>query len=284
MDTELSDAMRFGILAEIHRAPAGTPRVTWHNEMLLDRSDELLQLALDQLAPVQHDFIVLLGDLTSSADAASFRAVLDAAVARSRPILALPGNHDSHDELALARFAESMRGHNVTAAPACVKAGDRSSIILTSIERDASTGAFHSADFPELAALQGKTLIALSHYPLLPMQARLNDASLKHSGDLTDRQDIADRLLQHDGPVVVVHGHLHVRAAEAQSNVLHISCAALVEPPHEVSFVSIANADSEEPAAHFQAKSIMTSNVSQLPVLDPANQEWRYSNGAWQRM
>ena len=69
---------RFGVVAEIHRAPAGH-RVSWHNEMLLDRSDKLLALALKQIAAQQVDAVVLLGDLTSTADDASFEKVREMA-------------------------------------------------------------------------------------------------------------------------------------------------------------------------------------------------------------
>jgi predicted phosphodiesterase len=274
---------RFGVVAEIHRAPAGTPRVSWHNEMLLDRSDELLALALKQIAAQQVDAVVLLGDLTSTADDASFEKVREMATERGQLILAVPGNHDAADEYALIRFADHMRGPNITSAPATVLTSNRTAIILTNIERDAGSGELHSAGFPDLAKIAGQTLIVFSHYPVFAMQPRLGDAGLKHSGDLTDRQAIADRLTQHDGPVIVVHGHLHVRASTANGNVLHLSCAALVEPPHEVTMVSVTGPDSGDPLVHFHANSIMTSMVERLPVLDEAHQKWRFTNREWRR-
>jgi predicted phosphodiesterase len=279
MEIKQAHPFQLGVIAEIHRAPSGTPRVSWHNEMLLDRSDELLELALEQLVAQRVDALVLLGDLTNRADDASFAIVGDRARQRGLPTLAVPGNHDAADEHALARFADHLQGHNIRAAPASLFLGDKGTIILVSIARDAHTGTLRSANIPDLTPLAGQTLVFLTHYPLLAMQPRLAEAGLKHSGDLSDRQEIADRLFNHDGPVIVIHGHLHVRAIAVERNVLHLSCAALVEPPHEVTVVSIAMSDRGGPVVRSRAMSIMTSDVAHLPVLDDAEQVRRFQDG-----
>jgi predicted phosphodiesterase len=249
--------------------------------LLLDRTDELLDLALDQISTEGVDALALLGDLTNSADDESFATVQGAVAQMGCLVLAVPGNHDINEPGTLSRFGDRSRGAEIEVAPAVVDETPDAAIILVAIERDGATNALHSAGFPDLAPYRGKTLLVFSHYPLLAMQSRLHDAGLKHAGDLADRQDIAEQLLQHVGPVIVVHGHLHVRAAEVRENMLHLSCAALVEPPHEVSVVAIEWRDRGSPVVRFEATRIMTSSADRLPVLDPADKEWQYEDGGW---
>jgi predicted phosphodiesterase len=276
-------AVRFGVIAEIHRAPPGTSRVSWHNELLLDRTDELLGLAMDTIGSETIDALVLLGDVTNSADDASYAAVLEKIAVFEAPVLALPGNHDVDEHGALARFNDHLSATNITVAPAVNQ--DRPGIagILVAIERDPLTRSLESFGFPDLSSFAGRTLLIFSHYPLLPMEDRLRDAGLKHAGDVADRQDIADRLFEHDGPVVVVHGHLHVRATEAHANVLHFSCAALVEPPHEVSIISIAYDSVGGLEVRRRAITVESSKVARPPVLAPLNETWSYDGTRWSR-
>ncbi|CAN5485119.1 hypothetical protein BH23CHL4_BH23CHL4_04290 [soil metagenome] len=277
------DRIRFGIIAEIHRAAAGSPRLSWHNELLLDRTEELLDLAIAKIELANVDNLVLLGDLTNGVDDASFGTVLSAVSKTGIPVLAVPGNHDIAMPGGMTRFGHRLQGSEVTAAPAALREAGATPVVLIGIERDRITNRLQSSSFPDPSPYNGETLIVFSHFPLLAMTERLNDAGFKHAGDLSDRQEITDQLLRHDGPVIVVHGHLHLRASAVEGNMLHLSCAALVEPPHEVSVVSVAGYDTSNPAVRLESTSIMTSNVNRLPVLDPAEQDWRYTDNGWSR-
>ena len=94
-----------------------------------------------------------------------------------------------------------MRGPNITSAPATVLTSNRTAIILTNIERDAGSGELHSAGFLTLRRLRVKRSSYSATTRCLQCSQGSGDAGrLKHSGDLTDRQAIADRLTQHDGP------------------------------------------------------------------------------------
>ena len=69
---------RFGVVAEIHRAPAGHPRVVAQRNAAGSQR-QAAALALKQIAAQQVDAVVLLGDLTSTADDASFEKVREMA-------------------------------------------------------------------------------------------------------------------------------------------------------------------------------------------------------------
>ena len=277
------DPVRFGIIAEIHRAAAGSPRVSWHNEMLLDRTDELLALAIERGKSSHVDYLVLLGDLTNIADDESFSVVLSAVGDCGVPVLALPGNHDIDQHGALASFGDRLTAPDVSVAPAELRDTSGATIVLVAIERDAKINALKSSGFPDLRPYNGKPLLVFSHYPLLAMHERLSDAGLKHAGDLSDRQHIENLLLHHDGPVVVIHGHLHVRASAAEGNILHHSCAALVEPPHEVNIFSIDLDWQSRFVVGREAISVQDSAAAAIPVLSPPSESWIFEHGAWTR-
>jgi predicted phosphodiesterase len=281
--SEPENAIRFGILAEIHHAPTGTPRSSWHNELLLDRSDELLDLALTKIEKHDIDELVLLGDLTNDATTESFSAVHDKTMRPGVPVLAVPGNHDINEPGALTPFVARLDSAPFASAPRLLQRQPGIATMLVAIDRDGSTNTLHSSGFPDVYRLSGQTLLVFSHYPLLPMESRLRDAGLKHAGDLSDRQQIGERLLNHDGPVVVVHGHLHVRAAIAEQNILHLSCAALVEPPHEVTVLELNLKASGRQYVDRTAIDVLESEAVRMPVLVPRSEHWVYDGQAWTR-
>src|SRR5215203_6195011 len=50
---------------------------------------------------------------------------------------------------------------------------------------------------------------------------------------------VARLLLGREAPTVVVNGHVHLRATRIEGPALQVSCAALVEPPFEVTLLDL---------------------------------------------
>ena len=108
-------------------------------------------------------------------------------------------------------------------------------------------------------------------------------AGLKHAGDLIDRDDCADGFLRSREPVLVVHGHLHVHAAMISGTMLHLSTAALIEPPHSAAVVTITRDDGGI-LVERSALSLHESAVDRMPIMSPMRAAWRWSGDGWSQV
>jgi hypothetical protein len=121
----------------------------------------------------------------------------------------------------------------------------------------------------------------MSHYPLLSLAETLRLAGLKHAGDITDLDQRTRELDLQNEPTVVLHGHLHVRATTVRGRVLQLSFAALVEPPHECSILTVRTADGGDLRIERSATSVHAANVTSLPLLSPSGEIWSFDGGSW---
>lgn len=268
--------MRFGIIADPHCAPPDAEPYVWHNTVDLPRSVELLDGALDWLRGQQIDTLVLLGDLTEAADPASFALVRDRAVALGVPVLAVPGNCDVDPANRSVTAFEQIAGSGLTIAPALVSS-DRFTIELVGLQGEMGS--------KRLSGLWANTSpssaqIVLTHYPVLDFESELVQAGFKHSGNLTNRAEIEADLRASGAPAVVIHGHLHMHDARMSGSLLHLSCAALIEPPHHVSVIEVTAGEAGI-AVERWAYSVQAFEVERLPVFAPDRQRWVWTDGSW---
>jgi hypothetical protein len=118
----------------------------------------------------------------------------------------------------------------------------------------------------------------LTHFPLIDRRAVTEAAGLKYAGGFRDL-GVAQRLLNRSGPSVVLHGHLHVRDAATEGNVLQITCASLIEPPHEASVVEI-----EQAADGLRVSvehTVIAESDAPLPVLSETHGSWTFDGEGW---
>jgi hypothetical protein len=87
-------------------------------------------------------------------------------------------------------------------------------------------------------------------------------------------------ILARTAPTVILHGHIHIRHAVSEGNLLQIGVAALIEPPHEVAVIEI---DERDGALTVSAEhhSVADFETDVLPVLSPDRSVWTYREGAW---
>ncbi len=276
-----SHTYRFGIIAEAHLPSKGQSPAQWHNPLRFDLAPELLSRATTWCGEQQADAIVLLGDLTHTADDAAFDRVVEVAIATGRPVIALPGNHDVvHEHTGLQRFQERVDREQVTAAPSVIESGVGVRVIGVGLEWDQDRSGFRSAQPPQPPGDGNDLAVVLSHYPLLPMAELLKAEDLKHAGDLVDRDDLADDLRRSDKPTLAIHGHLHVHAAMISGPILHLSSAALIEPPHHASVVTITH-DQDGITVERNAVSMHQATVERMPIISPIQASWRWSGESW---
>jgi hypothetical protein len=122
----------------------------------------------------------------------------------------------------------------------------------------------------------------LTHFPAYAMAPMLADAGLKHAGDLTNREPLLEALAGLSGPVLIVNGHLHVHATIADGRMLQLSVAALIEPPHDVSIVTVGFDEAGNPWVRRQASGLFEVPGVSLPVLSDREERWQVVDGAWE--
>jgi hypothetical protein len=113
----------------------------------------------------------------------------------------------------------------------------------------------------------------LTHFPLLSFEDRCREARLLYSAHLEQLAPTPAALPANTGPVVVLSGHLHLRATTTDANVLQLSFAALVEAPYEVAVVEL---DPERASVAYRCASVLEPDTERIPVLDPAEGRWLF--------
>lgn len=279
-----SEQIRLGIVTEIHIVPPGTPEGFWHNPFLFDQAEQLFALAVRRCQEMEVDAIAILGDLTHFADDASFAGVRRVLETTALPVYVLPGNHDlDKSARPLAAFQQAMDLPNVTIAPANRALTPEIDLQLTALEPGVEGKGYAAVRCETATGNDPKLMVVLTHFPAFAMKETLADVDLKHAGDLTNRVALLEAIEATDGPVLIVNGHLHVHATIAEGRILQLSAAALIEPPHDVTLLTIGINDAGQPWVTRQATGLVETRDVNLPVLSDREERWQIEGGAWRQ-
>ncbi len=274
--------MRIGLISDIHIAPAGTPPERWHNDYRFPDADARLARALRRCLERGAEAIALLGDLAHLGDDESLDAALARAARSGCPIWVAAGNHDAvlHDTALAAAVARLAAPHvrMATESGALIAPGIR--VAGLSISAD-GLDSVHAPAPPAIAAWEEDLVLWLTHYPMLSLVEATSAAGLRYAGDLENRAEVAEPIAARAAPTVAVHGHLHVRHASSRDSLLQISCAALIEPPFELTIVDVEPGDRQHVVRVRHEPVEAAGAAMSLPVLFPDNGAWSFSDGAW---
>jgi len=287
-------SVRLGVIADPHLALERIEAAEWHNPFLLADAHERLDVALAHPLLDDVDAIVMLGDLAHFGDRTSIRYVVDAAANDERPAILLSGNHDVltpgvrlEDEVR-ARGAAHVVSPLAPAADApavkvFVAAGAGLAVheVMRMTDRGPQPFYVSGHRLAEIEPAAGFD-VWLTHFPLLSFEDRCREARLLYSAHLDQLAPSPELLPAETGPVVVLSGHLHLRATATEANVLQLAFAALVEPPYEVAIVDL---DVERASVSYRCASVVPPDAERLPVLDPAAGRWAFDPGSsrWSR-
>jgi predicted phosphodiesterase len=270
--------VRLGIVSDSHLCPTGTPPAAWHNPYDFEGAEARLDLAVRFLRGQDVDAVAMLGDLTNFGDEASIARAVAVLAAAGVPVFVVPGNHDCE------RGVADFRAHvDRLGAPAVAIAGGGRDVSglhvvgLTDLAFDVDDDTLLIADV-ESHEWGDAPVVVLTHFPLLDRGDAIVAAGFKIAGGYDDR-GVARRLLARPAPAIVLHGHLHVRDAAIEGNVLQISCAALIEPPYEASVVTIERHDGRF-RVQVEHTALVASDL-RLPVLTPDRGSWTYDGAGW---
>ncbi len=277
-----SNPFRLGIVSEPHIVPPGTTPQRWHNPFLSDQAELLARKAFSQCLEQRVDAIAILGDLTHFADAGSFAVVRRVLETVELPIYILPGNHDlDTSERPLQVFHRALDLPHVIVAPANLALTSEIDLMLVGLQPGAEEHRFAGIRSHAATGNQTKLTVALTHFPAFAMAGMLAEAELKHAGDLVDREVLLASLAETPGPLLIVNGHLHVHATIADGPRLQLSVAALIEPPHDATILTIGFTDTGAPWVERQAIGLVQTPGVSLPVLSARDERWHVDDGAW---
>jgi 3',5'-cyclic-AMP phosphodiesterase len=271
--------VRIGVLTDLHLSVPGTPDGHWINPQPLGRSADLLDQALGQLARAGVDAVLLLGDLAEHGSPHELAILRARLVGVTAPIWAVAGNHDLPE-------LDDPLDHADVQSPGVPGQCSGPVQIAAGMLRRTGRGEF-TDELPPLTGRwpAGQPVLWLSHFPVLPTRQILTEAELPHAGDLTNREQVADALSRHPGPVVVLAGHLHVHLAVSATNILQLDHPALVEWPHGLAILDIANTsrglEVRWVVEHLAPKS---AGVSVNTMLADADERWCWRADTWYRL
>ncbi|MDB5059532.1 MAG: hypothetical protein JWO59_3004 [Chloroflexi bacterium] len=123
-------------------------------------------------------------------------------------------------------------------------------------------------------------VLLLTHFPLLSLRTETVAAGWQCAGDLGNLEAVARPVLQRSARTIVVHGHLHKRGETVAGSVLQITCAALIEPPHEVALLTV-KFEGEQLTVCRESIPIGPTPEVRLPVLSPPDKRWAFGAGSW---
>jgi hypothetical protein len=270
--------MRLGVVADPHLSVLRDEPDAWHNPFRLGDAHERLDAALADPLFDDVDAFALLGDLAHFGDRESLRRCVDAvAKARGdRPAILLSGNHDVLVEG--VRLDDELEAwSDGTDAAKVFEAADLGLHVQTVTALTTREVYPFDVEARTLVPSGPAGRVVLTHFPLLSLRRRAQEAGLLYSGHLSDlAPPVAP--LPTDSPVVVLSGHLHLRGVAHEGDVLQLSFAALVEAPYELARVDIESND-DGVMVNYECTSARTPDAEKLPILDPSTGRWHCRPG-----
>ena len=281
--------LRLGIVADPHLALERVEDARWHNPYRLADAHSRLDAALAHPLLDGVDVVAVLGDLAHFGDRTSVRYVVEAVGAGDRPAVLLSGNHDVltagvrlEDEVHAVGAAHVLSPLARTPDAPAVKSFEAAGAGLAVHEVMALAdrrGQPFDVTSCRLAAPDPAAGVDvwLTHFPILTLEERCREADLLYAAHLDYLAPPPELMPAASGPVIVLSGHLHLRAVTTEANVLQLVFAALVEPPYEVAVVDI---DVDGASLTYECASVVEPDAERLPILDPPSGRWSFDPGA----
>ena len=125
----------------------------------------------------------------------------------------------------------------------------------------------------------------LSHYPMVSFRERAEREGVYYGdNDLENLEQVQRPLLAREAPTVVVNGHMHMRDDCATGKVLQISCAALTQPPFDVTILALDTGGGRISAGVERIPVATSPDDVRLSALSPARLRWVFEEGTWHQV
>ena len=233
----------------------------------------------------QVDTIVILGDVAMIGDAASLHLGMALAAQTGKPIWVVPGNHDCTESpyaLAEAVAVQSNPALILLNGPGFRPDPERRLRVAgLGLASDNGGNSARATETIGQHAWLADGVLFMVHHPMLSLAERCAAQGLKYAGNLDNFDTIAPAITNRFAPTLVMHGHLHVRDELAVGNVLQLSFAALIEPPHEIGIVDIDIQNMRDISVRRRNIAVAPSDVTRLPILSAEETHWQLQGGVW---
>lgn len=193
--------------------------------------EDLARAVADDLASISAgiDLVVISGDLTEKADAASFGAFEEIFAAIGLPVVIVPGNHDGPAGFhGYAQTSRTFAGWNITNRTVDI-AEFRFLGLDTCIERT-TEGALDDAGLAlveqELARDSDSRLVIVMHHPPLVLGLAQFDGFCR----LENGERLLQMLQSASSPTIVLSGHVHRPYTARQGNISCFVAGSMIAP------------------------------------------------------
>jgi hypothetical protein len=235
----LPSLTRFAVISDTHLAAPRTPDGMWNNVTCLSASHDLLRAAVTDIASAGISQVMLLGDVSDQGDYDMIAAAIRAVTSAGMEAWAVPGNHDV--SVAPDALMEAVRRSPGSTLISEERPGGWPGIAVCGhlLRSDDGGQTCEAITVPDPAGIRARLLLYASHYPVISQHGRLRVAGLRYPGDLRNLSHVAERVARFEGPVLVLHGHLHAVAVKHAGPALQIGVPAAVEWPHAWTAVAL---------------------------------------------
>lgn len=269
--------VKIGIITDSHLCPPGTPPDGCHNPYAFEVADAILTDAVAAHVADGVDAIAVLGDLANRGDLASMERALGIVAAAGVPFWLVGGNHDrDEDPGRLTDVAGRIGG---TILDAIGREIDGIRVAALRIVGGTSARDWTVA-VPDIGAWGTAPVLLLSHFPVVSRAEAITAAGFAYVGSFANGHSFVPRLLERSAPTLAVHGHLHLRDATVSGSLLQISCASLIEPPHERTVLEI-EWEASRVSATVHHVGVFASPGGRSPVLTGSRAGWAFDRGEW---
>ena len=264
-----------GILADPHLVP---------DDRATDGDMTRYRSALRRCIREGVDGLALLGDLSWSGDGASLEAGLRLAARTGLAVWAVSGNHDlGKREDALARTVRQIGAKNVRlATPEGEVLTEDVRVAGLCVASDNYSYTARSDERPGVSGWGEEIVVLLSYYPMVSFRERAEREEVYYGdNDLENLEQVLRPLLAREAPTIVVKGHMHMRDDCATGEVLQISCAALTQPPFDVTILDLDTGGGRISAGVERIPVATSPDDVRLSALSPARLRWVFKEGTW---
>jgi 3',5'-cyclic AMP phosphodiesterase CpdA len=281
---------RFAIISDLHIAVPSTIRDTPQRFHLVEVSVPALEIVLEQLEPLNLDFLLLPGDLTQDGEPENHAWLVDRLTRLPYPVYVVPGNHDlpqrdrSPHSIGAADFSayyQKFGYDNPGALDYCQEILPGVTLIgLNSNGFDdqgtqLSMGRLDPAQLTWLEEIlrqrTGELVMVMVHHNViehLPGQAR---SPLGRRYMLENAVELLS-LLRSAGVQLIFTGHLHVQDIAYQQGIYEITTGSLVSYPHPYRILQFHQDDRGK--QWLQIESGRVTSVPQWQDLQTTSRNW----------
>lgn len=269
-------SLRIGVLTDLHAQPHPSSDRAWINAYEPQMVEQRIRAAVAIFNDSGVDTVVLLGDITESADSKVFVDTVAQMEALKVGINAVCGNHDWKQDDPQS-FHQACQASMVRALHSDPASFDGVTIAGVGIECAASPPSVFRAQ-PLMAMEPGALRVVASHFPVVSESRRLAACGLPYPGDLLNRTELRRSIEQDSTPVVVLHGHVHARMARRCRAMLQLGFGALIEPPFDCAVVQL---DLGTPPSVKRQCHRLGPLARVEPVFSPEVESWSLVDGVW---